>query len=1077
MQILLYYNLNSHCCTMPESSSIIKSRSDPKEYRLINLKNGLRVLLISDIKNDKVTPGVIENPTKLPPTGSDDGSSGLDESDTTESDYESNQSSDISSNNEGQGRRKLCSENDKKKQAAAALCINVGSFSDPEKIPGLAHFLEHMVFMGSEKYPDENKFDAFIRLHGGYDNACTDCQRTVFYFEIQPGHFRDALDIWAQFFASPLLKQDSVDREVKAVDAEFDMALNADDCRKEQLLASIFPREHPMAKFMWGNKLSLSDKPADMGINVYDELKKFHNLYYSPLFMTLVLQSPESLDTLETWAREIFESIPHDGQTLQNYTENVPTVTPFQLVKIAPVRNIQELQLTWILPPQQKFYKTKPLHYISWLIGHEGKGSILSYLRKKNMALNLCGGNGETGFEQNDTCSLFNITITLTDTGFSQYFKVIHIVFQYLAMLTNGGANETIFREIQKIEDIDFMFQEEETPSENAVKQAGNVLLYPEKDILTGDNLIFEYDPDCINNALRCMKPSNCIYFLSSPSFVNMADAKKEPWFSTQYSIENISNEWKAKWSTYSEMKNLPELHLPYPNKFIAGEFDLKFNDSNADVDHPKYPELISEPEAGYKLWFRQDRFFKLPKAYVRIHLINPLSNQTPQDTVCLELLVHLLIYNLAEVAYDADAASLTYGAEVGEDGGLILKFSGYNDKLPLLIDTVTDYLIGFKTDESAFAQRLLHHTRTYYNTLIKPSKLAKSIRLSILNKFGYSNIDRYQACRDLTFHRFTDFVQKFLSTLYIESLIQGNYSKEEALAIMDKFMSKTKHTKLCENQIIFQRTLRLGEKPKVCKVKALNPSDDNSVITVYFQEGHGTVEKGAILRLLEAIMDEPCFDILRTKQQLGYSVYVQQHDTSGVLGLTVNVGTQNSKFSVEHTSHSVLKFATKEMLDIIENMKSEDFVAQVESLVAILKNDDTHLGEEVDRNWREILSHYYLFDRVHTEIKFLNKCSHSDLQEFFIGLCLKNDKILHVQVQGNSPSKIVEDGENNSTDPKQRKELESDDSSSPPSLQLQFLSSSFEERNDIPDFIQITNIERLKNSSSFYPVSTFVNK
>lgn len=49
-------------------------------------------------------------------------------------------------------------------QAACALCVGVGSYSDPPEIQGLAHFVEHMVFMGSEKYPKENEFDSFIKV-------------------------------------------------------------------------------------------------------------------------------------------------------------------------------------------------------------------------------------------------------------------------------------------------------------------------------------------------------------------------------------------------------------------------------------------------------------------------------------------------------------------------------------------------------------------------------------------------------------------------------------------------------------------------------------------------------------------------------------------------------------------------------------------------------------------------------------------------------------------------------------------------------------------------------------------------
>ena len=77
------------------------------------------------------------------------------------------------------------------KKSAAGLCVGMGSFSDPDSLPGLAHFLEHMVFMGSEKYPDENGFDSFVNKNGGYDNASTDCETTVFYFEVQRRHFRE----------------------------------------------------------------------------------------------------------------------------------------------------------------------------------------------------------------------------------------------------------------------------------------------------------------------------------------------------------------------------------------------------------------------------------------------------------------------------------------------------------------------------------------------------------------------------------------------------------------------------------------------------------------------------------------------------------------------------------------------------------------------------------------------------------------------------------------------------------------------------------------------------------------------
>ena len=51
-------------------------------------------------------------------------------------------------------------------QAAAAMDVNVGYFSDPEELPGLAHFLEHMLFLGTKKYPNENSYSEFLSSHG-----------------------------------------------------------------------------------------------------------------------------------------------------------------------------------------------------------------------------------------------------------------------------------------------------------------------------------------------------------------------------------------------------------------------------------------------------------------------------------------------------------------------------------------------------------------------------------------------------------------------------------------------------------------------------------------------------------------------------------------------------------------------------------------------------------------------------------------------------------------------------------------------------------------------------------------------
>ena len=113
---------------------IIKSSSDKREYRYLELPNQLRAIIIHDPEGDK---------------------------------------------------------------AAAALDVKVGAALDPKPLFGTAHFLEHMLFMGTEKYPEENEYSEFMSKNGGYDNAYTSLTNTNYHFECSNEAFEEGLDRFA----------------------------------------------------------------------------------------------------------------------------------------------------------------------------------------------------------------------------------------------------------------------------------------------------------------------------------------------------------------------------------------------------------------------------------------------------------------------------------------------------------------------------------------------------------------------------------------------------------------------------------------------------------------------------------------------------------------------------------------------------------------------------------------------------------------------------------------------------------------------------------------------------------------
>ena len=105
-------------------------------------------------------------------------------------------------------------EDDKcRKMAAASMVVNVGSFHEKAECQGLAHLCEHMVSMGSSKYPNENELEQLLSRNSGDSNAFTEAEYTNYHFEVAPDKFQEALDIWANYFIDPLMREESIERE------------------------------------------------------------------------------------------------------------------------------------------------------------------------------------------------------------------------------------------------------------------------------------------------------------------------------------------------------------------------------------------------------------------------------------------------------------------------------------------------------------------------------------------------------------------------------------------------------------------------------------------------------------------------------------------------------------------------------------------------------------------------------------------------------------------------------------------------------------------------------------------------
>ena len=158
--------------------------------------------------------------------------------------------------------------------SAAAMSVSAGYYDDPPTHEGLAHLCEHMLGMGTEKYPDIEAYEKIVDSYGGKQNAETGPEHTVYHFEVPTFIFSTALDTFAHFFISPLFRKDFLQREIEVIHQEYERNLNHRKYIYKRLINYVSNPNHPMHKFSVGDKITLNKG------DIQYQLKKFFRQKY-----------------------------------------------------------------------------------------------------------------------------------------------------------------------------------------------------------------------------------------------------------------------------------------------------------------------------------------------------------------------------------------------------------------------------------------------------------------------------------------------------------------------------------------------------------------------------------------------------------------------------------------------------------------------------------------------------------------------------------------------------------------------------------------------------------------------------
>jgi len=881
----------------PIAETIRKSEKDPRQYQAIKLDNGMTVLLVSD---DKAT------------------------------------------------------------KSLAALALPVGSLENPVKQQGLAHYLEHMVLMGSKRYPEPDNLAEFLKKHGGSHNASTASYRTAFYLEVENDALQPAVDRLADAIAEPLLDPVNADRERNAVNAELTMARSRDGMRMAQVGAETLNPEHPSSLFAGGNLETLSDKP---GSKLHDELKAFYQRYYSANLMKAVIYSNKSLPEMEKIAVDTFGRIENRHATVPDIT--VPVVTAKEkgiIIHYVPAQPRKQLRIEFRIDNNSAQFRSKTDTLIGYMIGNRSKNTLSDWLQSQGLADSISAG-ADPVIDRNG--GVFSISVSLTDKGQANRSEVIAAVFSYLNTLRTQGIDKQYFDEVAHVLDLDFRYPSITRDMDYIEWLVDTMLRVPVADVLDAPYLADRYDPQAIKARLDEMTPQNArIWFIGS----NEPHNKTAYFVEAPYQVNKISAE---QYKTWQEESAKLTLSLPVLNPYIPDNFSLIVPDKK--YDRPQ--ALLNEP--GLRVFYMPSQYFAdEPKASITLSLRNSSAMDSAQNQVLYALNDYLAGVALDELSSQASVGGISFST--GEDDGATFSASGFTQRLPKLMKQLLEGYASFTPTEQQLEQ-----AKSWYLERLDSAEKGKAFEMAIqpaqlLSRLPYTQrSERRKLLPGITLKQLTDYRKMLLEQSTPEMLVVGNMTPESVKALAEELKMQLN----CEGKDWWRSRDIVIDKQSLANLQKAGSSTDSALAAVYVPLGYDEHRSMASSTMLSQIIQPWFYNQLRTEEQLGYALFSFQMPVGRQwgIGFLLQSNVKQPAYLLERFQ-AFYPTAEKRLRE----MNKADFAQYQTSMINELKQHPQTLDEEASRYSKDFYRENYRFDTREKVIAQIQALTPENLADFF---------------------------------------------------------------------------------------------
>ena len=818
--------------------------------------------------------------------------------------------------------------------SSAALAVGTGSWHDPKEYPGMAHFCEHMLFMGSKKYPDENGFFQYIQDNGGIGNAYTKPDRTVYMFSINHDQLETSIDMFSRFFIDPLFSENSIGRELLAVNQEHNKNIEHDGWRSWFIFKQEGNQSHPNAKFSTGTEETLK-------IIKRSELEKWYNNHYKSNSMYLVVYSNKDLDTLTTLVENSFCEVEASKEYLSPITYSKLT-SPAQeghITYIEPIKDIKELSITWEIPPgYANDMDKKTYSLIAYALSHHMKGGLYFHLKQQGLIENLYSSCDRVSKDH----LLLTISMDLTAEGIQKTDHIIYTFFQALNKLKNGNIPSHIFNDMEAVLSNSYKWQSRKDPFSIARECADAMVDEPLDTFPYKTLMITDFDPKTSRDLLGFLNPQNAIFTILGKQEDTHRNANKtETWTGAKYSTVKINEDLLSAWESSLPHK---DIILPNPNPYISKQQKLLIEEIAIKMQDPT---LIADEEFG-KCYYWQDNHYLVPKTQIMVRIKSPEINDSAKSLCLNKLFVSYLNYHMSSLISEGSFAGINTNI-YADELGLNLSVNGYHDKIGSYMMSFLSGLTASYPTKKEFIlikNQLLSRTKSSQKTL--PYVQGINILGSLISNVKLDSKTQEITIDSITLEQFQNFQKSLLEENYLNVFISGNINKENALL----HYSEIKNTLSAKqynpsSHYVPRYTPFYTDNPYPKKITFQTDMGGNATILL-IDQGKFTYKEYASQYIFSTILKEAFFSELRTKQQTGYLVHTKGCEMKGrILQYFIVQSTTHYpeellaryELFLEDYSRSIEENISKDRFDNIKKSIITNLKIPTESLHAYTKN------------------------------------------------------------------------------------------------------------------------------------------